>query len=1049
MRRLIHIVIVLLCGIDAPPCVGPWPHAAALAQNEPDAATKALLAANGLFERGHFKLAADDYEQFLKDHAAHPQAAHARYSLAICHYRLSSFDKAVPLLDKVLGDGQFDKKDEALAVLGHCHLSMQANDKALATFERLLREYGKSPHAELAALNRAQVLYLLNRKDEAAKAADQYISRYPQSGRIDAAIYFASLARHDTGKFADAAAALDKLVKERADSPYHLDAVLLLGRCLEGAGRFSDAAAQYRRMLDLAPSARKAEALYNLGAALYRAGQFPQAMESLNAVVSQHADDPYAGPARLQLALSQLAADKPDDARRTLQQVVEKDPPRADAARYWIAQCDIAQEKFDDAQRLLDELAQRNPPPANIERIHFDRAECRLARRQYEDAANHFNEFCNRYPNSEQFGEARYRQAFCLHRMERYDQSLDLCRQVVERLKSVQGEPAARTTRHARQLAAENLFLTAKYEEADNLFNELIAAEKDDVQKRVFVFRRAQCGYFRERFDAAIELLKPFAADPVLASHDVLDEALFVYGDALLQAGQHERAAAALGQYVKQSKNHPQEAAFKLGLSQLRAGNAQAAAATFEAMVNGPNDSPWVQRAWFEVGQLWYRRQQPDQARPLLERVVASAAPPALKAPAAFLLAWIDYDAARFQPAADRFAQVVNQYGDHDLIDDARYQHAMCLRQLEHWDRAEQAFRQYEQAHPNGPHIRQARYQIGLCLARQQKHEQAIAILSALANDKNAATDGVLYDLAWSQRAHQDAPGAVATYRRLIEQHPQSKLLTPARVELAELLYVEKKYDEASKLLEQATSDAQAEPRTLAVGQYRLGWCYTQQDQHLKSAQMFERFVASNPKDDLTPSAYYQMGLAWSRAGRNDESAKAFAALLQQFPSHDLASVARLKLGESLAELGRFDESIQVHQQFLNTHPDDAFAYLARFGIGWAHENQKRYEEARQWYRQVIAKHNGATAARAQFQIGETHFAEKQFESAARELLKVDIVYDYPDWSSKALLEAGRAFEQLNLLDRAKQQYEQCVAKYKDSAAAQVAAKRLREMSGS
>ena len=99
--------------------------------------------------------------------------------------------------------------------------------------------------------------------------------------------------------------------------------------------------------------------------------------------------------------------------------------------------------------------------------------------------------------------------------------------------------------------------------------------------------------------------------------------------------------------------------------------------------------------------------------------------------------------------------------------------------------------------------------------------------------------------------------------------------------------------------------------------------------------------------------------------------------------------------------------------------------------------------EAIAWYLQVVETHNGATAARAQFQIGECHYALGKYDLAARELMKVDIVYAYPKWSAVALYDAGRAFEQLKQVDNARKQYSLCVKKYKGSGPAALSAKRL------
>src|SRR5882724_13174393 len=73
-----------------------------------DPGTKRLLAANGLFQRQLYKLAAEQYSDFLKDFPTHREARAAKYALGICLYRLNDFEKAARQLDELLAaDGDF------------------------------------------------------------------------------------------------------------------------------------------------------------------------------------------------------------------------------------------------------------------------------------------------------------------------------------------------------------------------------------------------------------------------------------------------------------------------------------------------------------------------------------------------------------------------------------------------------------------------------------------------------------------------------------------------------------------------------------------------------------------------------------------------------------------------------------------------------------------------------------------------------------------------------------------------------------------------------
>ena len=58
----------------------------------------------------------------------------------------------------------------------------------------------------------------------------------------------------------------------------------------------------------------------------------------------------------------------------------------------------------------------------------------------------------------------------------------------------------------------------------------------------------------------------------------------------------------------------------------------------------------------------------------------------------------------------------------------------------------------------------------------------------------------------------------------------------------------------------------------------------------------------------------------------------------------------------------------------------------------------------------------------------------------------MDIVYAYPQWSSVALYEAGKVFERMGKLDLAREQYNQCITKYKDADSASLAKERLKAL---
>jgi len=1025
---LLALAVGLACG------------AVARGQAAADGAAKRLAAANGLYQRGLHKLAADEYAEFLREYPAHPEAQTARYAMAICRYRLGEHAAAAEALAVLAADANFAQRDEALAVLGHCHLALKQPDKAVAVFDELLAKYPQSRHAAAAALNRAQVLYAGGKSAEALAACEAYLRSYPDGASRDAAMYLMALCQQALARHADVEKTLAELARAHPTSAYQHDAALLLGQALEAQKKFDAAVEQYRKSAAAAPAARQAEFRFSLAGALHKAGRYDEAARQCTSLLAEFAGSAYAPAARLQLGLSQLAAGKPDAARQTLEGVARDDPQRATAARYWLAQCDIAQKKFEPALAALEALLKQTPPPDNMPTIAFDRAMCLLGLGRYEDAAGSFGGYRKEHGNAPQAAEAAYRQAFCLHKLGRYDQSHALCGEVI-------GAGGAFAPA-ARELDAENLFLLNNHAEAAKAFALLLENARDEDQRLRFTLRHGQCAYMAGDYAAAAQRLAPLADSRKALADDQLARGVLLLGDALLQTNKPREAAEALGKYLAVAKQDRHEAQLKLATAQLRSGDAAAAEKTLAELVKAPADSPWVQRGLLEYGQMLYRQNQHPRAAELLGKLLAANPPADLEAPAMYLLAFMEFDAKRYGESARRFAQLIQKHPRHDLADEAMFQRGRALQEAGDAAGALAAMQQYVAAYPAGRQAAAARQVIAASFTKLGKSQEAAKALASLAADKKTVSDAVLYDLAWALRETKDSAGSIAAYRRLLAEYPDSRLAPAARVELADWLYEDRQYEPASKLLEQAIADKRTDTKAATAARYRLGQCYEKLGQADKAAAVFMALAGQGADAAVAAASLYQAGVAYAGLGRTDEAEAALAQMLAKYPKDERASAAMLKLGEVQAQGGKHNEARQTYTQFLAAYPQSEFVYLAQFGIGWSAENQRKYDEARTWYKKVIDGHSGPVAARAQFQIGETYFAEGQYEKAAAALLAVEDVYAYPEWSARALLEAGRAFEQMKQKELARKQYATVISKYKDRPEAALAEKQLKALGG-
>ena len=1039
--------ILLLLAISATP-------ERAIAQDEKakvDPAAKKLAAAGGLFHQSMFKMAADTYAEFIERYPTHAEITTARYGLAISRYRLAGaqrvknpeaaakeYEAAAKELAIVAADAKFAQGDQALAVLGHCQLSLKAYDKALASFDALVKRYPKSPHAESVSLNRAQTLYMLGKFEPARDACAAFIKTYEKSSSRMTAQYFLALSLKSLKDYAKAAAAIEELLKT-PNCPFEIDALLMLGQCQQNTGKLEQAVETYRKMIKVSPPNRQIDARYSLAVVLYEAEKYTDAVTECKAVLAVKGNR-YEAAARFQLGLSQWAANDVPGARATFEQVVKEDASRKTQAGYWLARCDMAGDKFDLARKTLVAMQASKDVP-NAEQVAYDIAVCSMSLKNFEQAAADFEAYRKAFPKGPKFVDTLYRQAFCLHQLKKYEACHAMCAKVIAAGDSPVKQASA-------ELAAESLFLAGKYPEAEKELAALAKTAKDDVAKLRFAVRMGQCAFFAKDYKRAAELLAVPAMDKRVAADDALREAILILGDARLRTEQFAPAGEAFTLYLTVSKKNIEEARYKLAISYLRADKKAESAKAFESVIGGDVASKWVLRSLFEYGQMMYHGKQSEKASAALKKVLAAKAPEEdLTAGATYLMAWIDFDAKKYPEAAKQFAQMVSAHPKHNLTKGAAFQQALCMQLDKKLPEALTLFTAYAKAYPGDKRAAEANRMAAQCLTGQDKHAEAAKLLTVIAADAKAVSDEVLYELAWAQRLSDAIDPAIATYRKLITAYPKTGKLVSAQAELADLLYDKKEqYKEAAELLTAVLADKTADPKTLSVSHYRLGWCYQKTGDTANEAKTFSEFAAKYPKDPAAASAMYQAGAAYTKLSKWDLAAGQFSALLKAFPKHELAPQSYIQLGQVQGEAGKFDEARASYQAFLAANAKHKLAYLAKFGIGWSYESQKKYDDARKWYAAVEESHNGSTAARAKFQIGETYFAEKKYERAARELIAVDAVYDYPEWSARALVEAGKALGAAGQNDLAKKQYEACVKKYPKSKSAEVAAKTLKAL---
>lgn len=1017
------------------------------------------LSGNGLLNRGLFELAAADYRKFLAEHANHEKAPVARYGLAVCLVRMEKHEEAIAELDRLQKIKDFTYAAETATLLGQARLALKQYPQAAEAFERVARDFGNHDLADDAAAGGVEALYLGGKYDAAAERCQMFTSRWPDSPLRERAEFFGCLAHVAKKDYAAAAERLAAFLQKFPQSPFAEQGTLLLAQCCEQRGEFDQAVQQYRRATQREEGRFMADALLGLGTLLLQQNKAAEAGKALDTLLEKFPQSPLLPSAKFQRGRVWFEQGRFEQASELFEQARDA-KSLADHAAYWLAKCKLRQNEFAEAAKLFRQAIADFPQSKLLPEMNYDLGVALVRAGETEEAAKTLGDFRAKFPDHAMAAETLQMLAVTLHQQKKYEPSLKHCQAFLEKY------PAHELAPLIAFLTAENSFLLGQYPQAVEGYRRFLEKYPKDAQVRKAKYRLGLALYRAQQPEEAQKFLAEIA--DAAKQEEALRPALLALGDIHFQRGEWKPAEKRLSEYLAAGLEAPSadDALLKLGLARQRDNRHEEAIRAYDLLLEHFAESPHRLQAVFERGQALVALKKWDEAGRAFERVLKEGADSRFAPYARNHLGAIALQRNDFAGAAEQFERVLEASPDAAMQAEALFQRGQALMAAQQFKPAEELFARFlKQApmHARAPH---ALAQMAIAQARQDKHADAIKTIEQAeqqAADKlePALRASLQYEKAWSLRALNKPEEAAAVYRKLLEANNQPEagvagdLSIHAMLELAEIEAGAKRYEPAVKLLKQlraaiqktdaggTNGQAKVARDVREQGTYRLAACQFELSQFDEAIQLFEELIERFGDSKLIASASYFCGEALFKKGQHDRAAKHFTRVAEQFKADPACAPSLLRLGECLATLRNWPRSEQAFAEYLERFADGEFWFQAQFGLGWARENQGRHDEAIGAYRKVTDKHKGATAARAQFQIGECLFAKEKYEEAARELLKVDILYAYPEWSAAALYEAGRCFEKLSKPADARAQFKAVTDKYKDTRWATLAAQRL------
>ena len=714
--------------------------------------------------------------------------------------------------------------------------------------------------------------------DEAWTAYNQVIELYGDTPYPPNAQYQKGEAKYFAGDYAAAREDYLQLLDDYPDSDTGLRSAALYsaGWSAEKFGGVDQAIANYTQAVDNFPRSDQAPlCLLRIARLSYEQQKVDEAIEAYKAITESYQDTRHTADAYYGLGILYRDEDRKDEAVAAFSKVDREARETYIAALIEAANIYISQDRTAEGRALLNQLLEGVTGDRDLEaRAHFQMAQLDLNNKNYVDAVERYSMVLEEYPESDVIRDTRYGRALAYHYSGRYDRALVDYKWLLDtkipkamQLKvtfsmalsySAEGndEEAEKLLNEVIASGDESLVRSARLqlismaekkgnpEEAVHIYEEMLATTTSSEDRERLLIRLANAYFkldkFQQSIDAAQELID------LAINAESIANALFVQGNCFYKSEQFVQAIATYNTIIE---NYPQiawarNAQFQIGVAYNRL---------------SANGNVEVLPAMSKAFNAYYTQYPED------DRAVH----------AYYYDAWAHYRMGKWSAASDIFASLADKFPQSRYASEALFRAGDALFNMTNRSGAENKNQNFLDAmvfynrlikrYPRSSHVDDALYNKAWCLINLDRKEEAVPIFERIVAEHSAGTYGARSQFTLGDYYYglKDYEKATESYQAFLERFPADKLIAQDRVlpkkartllgHLAEIdaynlyatgeqLLAEKNYDEAMAIFKEVQ---QKYPKSdQAVNSLvNIGAAYMAQEEFRQAGAVFQEVV--------------------------------------------------------------------------------------------------------------------------------------------------------------------------------------------------------------
>lgn len=971
-----------------------------------DEADDQYAVAAGVYARRQWKLAAEEFRSFVEKYPKHPKCA------------------------------------ESLFFLGETLLQLEKYDLANVRFREYLQRQPQGEFALSASFRAAECLYFLNQFDRAKTELAAFAAKH-SADKLNANVlaYLGNIALTQN----DPAAAerqFRQCLTQFPEGAMQDDCRFGLARALEKQAKYDEAERYYLGLAGKLAGPFAADSQFRLGAMQYAQGKYAAAVQSFEPFESTFAKSNWQAMARLGRSWALLKLNKSAEAKAFLERIAS-DPHVGPEARYWLGLAQKSEKNWRAAAQTLLDAAAANPKHKLAPAMRFHAGDALLRADDFPAAVEQFDKVLTSSSDNEWLEQALRGKIQVELRSKDY---AGMDRDAADFVKRF---PQTAFKDDVQRMLARSLVERKQFQRAKEVLEPMVAAATKDNPRLEDRYLLSLAYEGLERREEALKVVAPVVES---ASGQLKADALLTRASLLVALKQYQEAIEPLESFLA---GKPTGDAAVKGLGQLaicyaRVKEIDKAKARYDELIKGFPQHELLVPTTEQLADAVYEAGDSEWSSRLFTWLSSGGQLSDRETRGLSGLAWSQYKAGQLEKAAETFGQVLKRKPGAALAAEAALVRGRILQQLNQADAALAMYTTVIDRYPKSPQMPDALWGAARLHNSLKQYKQATALYERLLKEfpQFSEADSALYKWAWALADQGQQEQATALFQRLRKEFPRSALWPDAVFRLAQWAFEGKNYARARELATQLLASRPAagvrENALYLSGQVAIG-----EEKWDAAVKTFDDLVKEFPKSSLRPMAEFGMAEAVFRQGDYGAAAERFQRLMQQTGWRDKfwPALIRLRLAQAMCHQQRWKDALAIASQIEREYPGFDEQYEVDYVIGRCLADQVDFDGARTAYRKVIQSANGAkteTAAKAQLMIAETFYHQKNYESALREYLRVEILYAFPAEQAAAVLQAGRCHEHLGEWKQAADAYARLLKTYPNTTFAKEAGQRLR-----